>query len=194
MHTIFFAVILITSFFLWLVFSPLASADENHENEGEAEYGSLAGFGFVLITIGTVFYSLGKRTNLMDFKKGEKIQISLHSTMPFLKIRFPLSLFDTHHILVVIGSVLTIPHYLSCEEYNTLFEYTGLYMGIVLIIENVSGFYGRFLHVKIERLRSQINHPFLKELLKKFRVWRTIHIFFTILLYVLLACHIALAN
>lgn len=183
--------------FISLLFSSssLVIADENREEEEEeAGYGGLARFGFVLITIGVVFYPLVKRAPLIDLKKSKEMRISIHSTMPFLRVKFPLRLLEVHHILVIIGSALTLPHFISCNDYGNPFGLTGLLLGIALLVENISGFYGRYLHVKIERLRKQVNNSLLKEFLKKFRAWRTVHSVGTILLYILLAVHVALAD
>jgi|GEM_PF-5545035 hypothetical protein len=180
--------------FLIVFISSIVVADEEYGEEDEAGYAGLAEFGFVLITIGIVLYSLVKRTPFIAFKKEKEISIHLSATMPFVKIAFPLSLLDIHHVFTIIGSLLTVPHFLSCNDYSTPFGLTGLLLGIVLLGENISGFYGRYLHGKIERLRRQIEHPLLKELLKKFRAWRTFHIAWTILLYLLLALHVAFAD
>ncbi|MBO8174863.1 MAG: hypothetical protein H0Z18_06350 [Thermococcus sp.] len=87
-----------------------------------------------------------------------------------------------------------MPHFLSCQDYTTPFGITGLLLGVSLLIENVSGFYGRYLHAKIERLRVKVDNPLLKELLKKFRLWRKLHITWTVIMYLLLALHVALAD
>ncbi|MBO8174862.1 MAG: hypothetical protein H0Z18_06345 [Thermococcus sp.] len=68
---------------LFLLTLPVTLADDDYE-EDRAEFAGLAEAGFVLITIGVLFYSTVKRTSFIDFRKG-KISIAISPEMPFLK-------------------------------------------------------------------------------------------------------------
>ncbi|USH00178.1 hypothetical protein K1720_01490 [Thermococcus argininiproducens] len=175
-------------FLIMFLLLPLAAADEDYENN-EAQFGELAGAGFIVITAGIVLYSIIKGTSFVEYRKGS-FSIELSQEMSFLKARVPLSLLDIHHILVVIGSLLTLPHFISCQDYSTPAGLTGLLLGFILLIENVSGFYGRYLHAKVEKLRREVNNPYLKGTLKKFRIWRELHIAWTLVMYFLLVLHV----
>jgi len=80
-----------------------------------------------------------KRTPFIEFRKG-KINISISPEMPFLRVRAPITPLGVHQILAIVGSLLTVPHFLSCRDYVTPFEITGILLGVSLLIENVSGF------------------------------------------------------
>ncbi|AIF70165.1 hypothetical protein PAP_08925 [Palaeococcus pacificus DY20341] len=178
--------------FLVLLILPMAAAEDEYEND-EAQFAGLAEAGFIIITAGILFYSIIKRTPFIDYKKGS-FSINLNHEMPFLEVRAPLYPLDIHHFLVVLGSLLTIPHFISCQDYSTPFGLTGLLLGFALLIENASGFYGRYLHAKVERLRREVSSPYLKEALKKFRRWRELHIVWTVVMYLILALHLVFVD
>ncbi|ALM74975.1 conserved membrane hypothetical protein [Thermococcus barophilus] len=174
--------------FIMLIVLPLVAADDDYESE-EAQFGGLAEVGFAVITAGIVLYSVVKRTPFIEYKKGHFF-IAVNPEMPFLRLRAPLSLLDIHHLLVILGSLMTLPHFISCQDYSTPAGLTGLLLGFILLIENISGFYGRYLHAKVEKLRREISNPYLKEALKKFRRWREFHIAWTVVMYIILVLHV----
>ncbi len=199
--------LMILILFVFILFMPVVSgirmlAEESQEDEYESDYEEdeeeedlyvgLAQYGFILITIGILFYSITKRTSLMEIKKSPNFDFSWLDNS--IKLKLPISSLGIHQIIVVIGSVLTVPHFFSCTEYEGLFGFSGLLLGVLILLENLSGFYGSYLHSRVEKLRIKIDKSGLEYLLKKFRLWRKIHILGTFLMYLTLAIHIILAE
>ncbi|ERJ07799.1 hypothetical protein HLRTI_000183 [Halorhabdus tiamatea SARL4B] len=176
---------------------PIADEDENEadtedETEGgsmllgewwglggeanEAPYIGLVEIGVVILTLGLGGYMLGKRTSLVP-------------------IQYRRYLLPAHEWSMLLGTVLTVPHFLAVEEWEGL----GLAVGVLLAVEVVSGVYGRHLHRHVIRLGRGDESPSIfgavietsNETL--FSRWRWIHRSLTVVTAIVLVAHIVTA-
>lgn len=166
-------------------------ADENGgEGEGEAELGGLAAFGVALIFAGTAYYALTKRRLFIEHRKGEP-GIVVRPERPYVTFFGPVYPMTIHHAFTVVGTLLALAHFATCTDYSTLGGKTGLGMAIVLVLLNISGFYGRYVHIKIEKAARKKESGALKHLVKLLRRWRVIHIALVAVFLLLLGIHLA---
>lgn len=142
----------------------------------EAPYVGLAEGGVVLLAVGVFGYSLAKRWKLIP-------------------VRYRRYQLQAHQWIVLVGTGLTLPHFLAVEEWEGL----GLAVGVLLGIEVASGLYGRYLHRHVVRLGRGDETPSVggrllavtKESL--FSRWRRVHVLLTIVTAVVLVLHIVTA-
>lgn len=143
---------------------------------GEAPYVGVAEGGVVLLLVGVLGYSLAKRKRLI----------------PARYRRYQL---QAHQWIVLVGTGLTLPHFIAVEEWEGL----GLAVGLLLAIEVASGLYGRYLHRHVVRLgRGDETPPVVSRLLAVtketlFSRWRRVHVLLTIATAVVLLLHIVTA-
>lgn len=146
------------------------------EEAQEAPYMGLVELGVVLLAVGLAGYSIGKRTGL-------------------LPPQYRRYLLPAHEWTMLVGTALTVPHFLFVEEWEGL----GLAVGILLAIEVLSGVYGRHLHRHVIRLgRGEEPAPLVAYLIALpkrtvFSRWRRIHVMLTILTALVLVAHIVTA-
>ena len=139
----------------------------------EASYIGVVEVGVVFLVVGVLGYSLVKRKQLI----------------PVQYRRYQL---QTHQWIVLIGTALTLPHFIAVEEWEGL----GLAVAVLLGIEVVSGLYGRYLHRHVVRLGRGNETPSVvgrlltvtKETL--FSRWRRIHVLITVVTAIVLVLHI----
>ena len=142
----------------------------------EAPYIGVVEAGVVFLAVGVFGYSLAKRKQL-------------------LPVRYRRYQLQTHQWIVLIGTGLTLPHFIAVEEWEGL----GLMVAILLGIEVVSGLYGRYLHRHVVRLGRGDETPSVvgrlltvtKETL--FSRWRRIHVLLTVVTAIVLVLHIITA-
>ncbi|CCQ33389.1 hypothetical membrane protein [Halorhabdus tiamatea SARL4B] len=142
----------------------------------EAPYIGLVEIGVVILTLGLGGYMLGKRTSLVP-------------------IQYRRYLLPAHEWSMLLGTVLTVPHFLAVEEWEGL----GLAVGVLLAVEVVSGVYGRHLHRHVIRLGRGDESPSIfgavietsNETL--FSRWRWIHRSLTVVTAIVLVAHIVTA-
>lgn len=143
---------------------------------GEAPYIGIAEIGIVLLVVGVLGYSIVKR----------------NSIVPVRLRRYQL---PTHQWVMLVGTALTLPHFVAVEEW----EGVGLILGVLLGVEVVSGLYGRYLHRHVIRLgRGAERAPILgtalnvtKEML--FTRWRQVHVLLTVVTGLALVLHVVTA-
>ena len=142
----------------------------------EAPYIGVVEAGVVFLAVGVFGYSLAKRKQL-------------------LPVRYRRYQLQTHQWIVLIGTGLTLPHFIAVEEWEGL----GLMVAILLGIEVASGLYGRYLHRHVVRLGRGDETPSVvgrlltvtKETL--FSRWRRIHVLLTVVTAIVLVLHIITA-
>jgi hypothetical protein len=142
----------------------------------EAPYIGVVEAGVVFLVVGVLGYSLVKRKRL-------------------LPVRYRRYQLQTHQWVVLVGTALTVPHFIAVEEWEGL----GLWVGVLLGIEVASGLYGRYLHRHVIRLgRGDETPPVVGSLLTVtketlFSRWRRVHVLLTIVTAVVLFLHIITA-
>jgi len=142
----------------------------------EAPYIGVVEAGVVFLVVGVLGYSLVKRKRLL----------------PVQYRRYQL---QTHQWVVLIGTVLTLPHFIAVEEWEGL----GLAVAVLLGVEVMSGLYGRYLHRHVVRLGRGDETPSVvgrlmtvtKETL--FSRWRRVHVLLTAVTAMVLVLHIITA-
>nr|WP_264475395.1 hypothetical protein [Halorubellus salinus] len=142
----------------------------------EAPYIGVVEAGVVFLVLGVLEYSIVKRKRLL----------------PVQYRRYQL---QTHQWVVLIGTALTLPHFIAVEEW----EGFGLAVAVLLGVEVVSGLYGRYLHRHVVRLGRGDETPSVvgrvltvtKETL--FSRWRRVHVLLTVVTAIILVLHIITA-
>lgn len=142
----------------------------------EAPYIGVVEAGIVFLVVGVLGYSLAKRKRLL----------------PVQYRRYQL---QTHQWVVLIGTALTLPHFIAVEEWEGL----GLAVAVLLGVEVASGLYGRYLHRHVVRLGRGDETPSVvgrvltvtKETL--FSRWRRVHVLLTVVTAIVLVLHIITA-
>lgn len=142
----------------------------------EAPYIGVVEAGVVFLVVGVLGYSLAKRKRL-------------------LPVRYRRYQLQIHQWIVLIGTGLTLPHFIAVEEW----EGFGLAVAVLLGVEVASGLYGRYLHRHVVRLgRGDETPSVVGRLLTVtkgtlFSRWRRIHVFVTIVTASVLFLHIITA-
>lgn len=142
----------------------------------ETPYVGLVELGVLVLTVGLVGYFVGKRTTYMP-------------------TQYRRYLLPTHEWSMLIGTALTVPHFVFVEEWEGL----GFAVGVLLAIEVLSGLYGRHLHRHVIRLgRGTETAPVVGNLFEVtketlFSRWRWIHRSLTLLTAIVLVLHIVTA-
>ncbi|WP_306712213.1 hypothetical protein [Haloarcula sp. H-GB4] len=142
----------------------------------EAPYIGVVEAGIVFLVLGVLGYSIVKRKRLL----------------PVQYRRYQL---QTHQWVVLIGTALTLPHFIAVEEWEGL----GLGVAVLLGVEVASGLYGRYLHRHVVRLGRGDETPSVvgrvltvtKETL--FSGWRRVHVLLTVVTAIVLVLHIITA-
>jgi hypothetical protein len=142
----------------------------------EAPYIGVVEAGVVFLVLGVLGYSIVKRKRLL----------------PVQYRRYQL---QTHQWVVLIGTALTLPHFIAVEEWEGL----GLAVAVLLGVEVASGLYGRYLHRHVVRLGRGDETPSVvgrvltvtKETL--FSRWRQVHVLLTVVTAIVLVLHIITA-
>ncbi|WP_246989536.1 hypothetical protein [Halorientalis marina] len=142
----------------------------------EAPYIGVVEAGVVFLVVGVLGYSLAKRKRL-------------------LPVRFRRYQLQTHQWIVLLGTGLTLPHFIAVEEWEGL----GLAVAVLLGVEVMSGLYGRYLHRHVVRLGRGDETPSVvgrlltvtKETL--FSRWRRVHVLLTVVTAIVLVLHIITA-
>jgi|GEM_PF-4747980 len=142
----------------------------------ETPYVGLVELGVVVLTLGLGGYLLGKRA----------------SVVPPQYRRY---LLPAHEWSMLLGTALTVPHFLAVEEWEGL----GFAVGVLLGIEVVSGVYGRHLHRHVIRLErghesaSIVGNVLSLSKRTVFSRWRWVHRSLTVVTAVVLVLHIVTA-
>ncbi|MBP1912791.1 hypothetical protein [Thermococcus stetteri] len=179
---------------LLLLFTGLVAADEGGgEKEGEAELGGLAAFGVGLVFVGVAYYSLTKRGLIIEHRRGSP-GIVMRPERAYITVFGPVYPMTIHHSLTVVGTLLALAHFVTCTDYSTLGGKAGLGMAIVLVLMNISGFYGRYVHVKIEMAARKKQSERLKRFAVLLRRWKLFHIALAVLFLILLGIHLAVVG
>ncbi len=180
---------ILTVFMLALLITPaFVLADE--ENEEGAELGSLAVLGITLIFAGTAYYALTKRRLFIEHRKGEP-GIVVRPERPYVTVFGPVYPMTIHHLSTVVGTLLALAHFATCGDYSTLAGGAGLGMAITLVLLNISGFYGRYIHIRIERTARKSERRALKRLVVLLRRWKVFHVALVVVFLILLGVHLA---
>ena len=179
-------------FLLILLMAPLVLADDDgEENEYEAGYGGLAALGVGLIAAGVVYYSLTKRKLVIVHKKSSEWGFEIKPEHPYMTIFGPVYPLTIHHVLTITGTALVFVHFFSCGNYAGLTGGTGLAMGIVLVLLNLNGFIGRYIHGKVLLAANKHDRKMAKKFVGILGHWKKVHIALAVLFAVLLAIHLA---
>lgn len=142
----------------------------------EAPFIGVAEGGVVLLVVGVLGYSVAKRKRLL----------------PTQYRRYQL---QAHQWVVLIGTALTLPHFVAVEEW----EGFGLAVGVLLGIEVVSGLYGRYLHRHVIRLGRGDETPAVVDRLLTvtketlFSRWRRVHVLLTVVTGLAIVLHVVIA-
>jgi hypothetical protein len=142
----------------------------------EAPYMGLVELGVVVLVVGMLGYSAGKRTSVVP-------------------LRYRLRLLQAHEWTMLAGTALVVPHFVAVEEWEGL----GLLVAILLGIEVASGLYGRHLHRHVIRFgRGKETAPLVGRVLEVTKRsvlarWRRVHVLLTIVTGVVLVLHIVTA-
>lgn len=179
-------VLLVVFLALMLLPTVLANGGEDR-GENEAEFGGLASLGVALIFVGTAYYALTKRRLVIRHIKGD--EISIRFERPYITVIGPVYPMTIHHAFTVTGTILTLIHFSTCTDYSTLAGKAGLGMALLLVALNISGFYGRYVHAKVERAARERDSEMLKRLAVLLRRWKHVHVALSLLFLVLLAVH-----
>ena len=174
---------------LLLLFAGLVAADEE-SGEGDAELGGLAAFGVGLILTGTAYYALTKRRLFIEHRKGEP-GIVVRPERPYVTVFGPVYPMTVHHAFTVVGTLLALAHFATCTDYSTIGGRAGLGMAITLILLNISGFYGRYVHIKIEKAARKKESGALKHFVGIMRRWKVLHVILVAVFLLLLGIHLA---
>lgn len=142
----------------------------------EAPYMGLVELGVVVLVVGVLGYSAGKRTSIVP-------------------LQYRRRLLQGHEWTMLAGTALVAPHFVAVEEWEGL----GLLVAILLGIEVASGLYGRYLHRHVIRLgRGEETAPLVGRVLEATKRsvlarWRRVHVLLTILTGVVLVLHVVTA-
>jgi hypothetical protein len=142
----------------------------------EAPYVGLVELGVVLLAVGMLGYSAGKRTGLVPNEHRRR-------------------LLQLHEWTVLAGVALTVPHFVAVEEW----EGVGLVVAILLAVEVASGVYGRHLHRYVVRMgRGDDSSAVAARLVGLsnrvlFRRWRRVHVLLTVATAASIALHVVTA-
>ena len=172
---------------LLLLSSAPVLADEGEEG---ANFGGLAAFGVALIFTGTAYYALTKRRLFIEHRKGEP-GIVVRPERPYITVFGPVYPMTIHHTFTVIGTLLALAHFATCTDYSTIGGGAGLGMAITLVLLNISGFYGRYIHIRIERTARKSERRALKRLVVLLRRWKVFHVALVVVFLILLGVHLA---
>lgn len=128
-------------------------------DDDEGAFLGLVQLGAIVLVVGAGGYAANKR----------------YSFVPVQYRRYTL---QVHEWLMLIGTALVAPHFLFADELEGL----GLFLGILLGVEVLSGFYGRHLHRRVIRLSRGDEAPaVVGQVLETtnerlFSQWRRIHV------------------
>lgn len=142
----------------------------------EAPYMGLVELGVVVLVVGVLGYSAGKRTSVVP-------------------LQYRLRLLQAHEWTMLAGTALVVPHFVAVEEWEGL----GLLVAVLLGIEVASGLYGRHLHRHVIRLgRGEETAPLVGRVLEVTKRsvlsrWLRVHVLLTIVTGVVLVLHIVTA-
>ncbi|AEH24568.1 hypothetical protein [Pyrococcus yayanosii] len=183
---------LLVFFLLALLLAPLVLADEygEHGDEYGAGYSELAALGVGLIAVGVVYYSLTKRKLLIAYKKSGKWGFEIRLEHPYVMVTGPVHPLTIHQVFALTGTLLVFLHFFSCYKYGGLAGGTGLAMGIVLVLLNVTGFIGRYIHGKV-LLAARKHEGKMAKIAGTLGHWKKVHIALAVLFAILLAIHLA---
>ncbi|WP_297510009.1 hypothetical protein [Thermococcus sp.] len=172
-----------------IIFPGFVLADEE-SGEGDAQLGGLAAFGVGLIFTGTAYYALTKRRLFIEHRKGEP-GIVVRPERPYVTVFGPVYPMTIHHAFTVVGTLLALAHFATCTDYSTIGGKAGLGMAITLILLNISGFYGRYVHIKIEKAARKKESRALKHFVGIMRRWKVLHVVLVAVFLLLLGIHLA---
>ncbi len=181
---------ILTVFMLALLITPAFVLADGESGEGDAQLGGLAAFGVGLILTGTAYYALTKRRLFIEHRRGEP-GIVVRPERPYVTVFGPVYPMTVHHAFTVVGTLLALAHFATCTDYSTLGGEAGLGMAITLILLNISGFYGRYLHVKIEKAARKKESRALKHFVGIMRRWKVLHVVLVAVFLLLLGIHLA---
>jgi len=142
----------------------------------ETAYIGLVELGVLVLTVGLGGYLVGKRT-------------------AYMPPQYRRHLLPAHEWSMLVGTALTVPHFVFVEEWEEL----GLAVGVLLAIEVLSGLYGRHLHRHVIKLsRGTETTPVVGNFLDitkqtLFSRWRWIHRSLTLVTAIVLVLHIVTA-
>ncbi|CAD5243999.1 hypothetical protein [Thermococcus camini] len=180
---------------LIILMAPLVLADgDGEENEYEAGYTSLAVAGVAMIAVGVVYYSLTKRKLVVVHKKSSEWGFEIRPEHPYMTIFGPVYPITIHHVLTITGTALVFIHFFSCANYGGLTGGTGLAMGIVLVLLNLNGFIGRYIHGKVLLAAKKHDRKMAKRFVGILGHWKKVHIALAVLFAILLAIHLATSD
>lgn len=177
-------------FMLALLITPAFVLADGESGEGDAELGGLAAFGVGLIFTGTAYYALTKRRLFIEHRKGEP-GIVVRPERPYVTVFGPVYPMTVHHAFTVVGTLLALAHFATCTDYSTIGGKAGLGMAITLILLNISGFYGRYVHIKIEKAARKKESRALKHFVEIMRRWKVLHVVLVAVFLLLLGIHLA---
>ncbi|MDV3103918.1 hypothetical protein [Thermococcus waiotapuensis] len=144
----------------------------------------------MLIFTGTAYYALTKRRLFIEHRKGEP-GIVVRPERPYITVFGPVYPMTIHHAFTVVGTLLALAHFATCTDYSTPYGKAGLGMAITLILLNISGFYGRYIHTKIEKAAREKESRALKQLVRVMRRWKVLHVILAAVFLLLLGIHLA---
>lgn len=113
---------------------------------------------------------------------------------PYITVFGPVYPMTIHHALTIAGTILALIHFATCTDYTTLAGKAGLGMAIALVLMNISGFYGRYIHVKLELAARKNQSERLKRLAVLLRKWRLFHVALVVVFLLLLGIHVAVVG
>ncbi|ASI98550.1 hypothetical protein A3L02_02680 [Thermococcus celer Vu 13 = JCM 8558] len=181
------------AFFLsTLLMAPLVMAEG--EGELEAGYGGLTALGVGLIAVGVVYYSLTKRKLLIVHKKSSEWGFEIRPAHPYVTVFGPVYPITIHHFLTITGTLLAFVHFLSSPTYSGLRGGTGLGMAILLILLNLSGFFGRYVYGRILIAAKKHDRRKARRFVGLLGYWKTVHTALAVLFAILLAVHLAIGD
>ncbi|NJE46455.1 hypothetical protein E3E35_03300 [Thermococcus sp. GR7] len=177
---------------LILLLAPLVLADEyeGEEDEYEAGYTAFAVVGVAMIATGVVYYSLTKRKLLIIHKKASEWGFEIKPEQPYVTVFGPIYPLTIHHALTITGTLLVFVHFFSCDNYSGLAGITGLSMAITLVLLNVSGFVGRYIHGKVTVAAKKHDSTMAKKFVKILGNWKKVHIALAVIFAILLLIHL----
>ncbi|NJE84601.1 hypothetical protein E3E23_01915 [Thermococcus sp. CX2] len=176
---------------LILLLVPLVLADEyGEEDEYEAGYTAFAVAGVAMIAVGVIYYSLTKRKLLIIHKKSSEWGFEIKPEQPYVTVFGPIYPLTIHHVLTITGTLLVFVHFFSCDNYSGLAGGTGLSMAITLVLLNVSGFVGRYIHGKVTLAAKKHDSAMAKKFVRILGHWKKVHIALAIIFAILLIIHL----
>ncbi|WP_054839777.1 hypothetical protein [Thermococcus sp. JCM 11816] len=110
---------------------------------------------------------------------------------PYITVFGPVYPMTIYHAFTIAGTLLTLIHFATCTDYSTLAGKAGLRMAIVLVLMNISGFYGRYVHVKLELAARKKQSGRLKRLAVLLGKWKIFHVALAVIFLILLGIHVA---